>query len=82
MWHWPKWSKKHKSCNNDQNPVWYFIKKSHYDLLILSYLTPIHTPNPMRFLQHLPDPVHDIFAHFVILSKLTLDANIEGILKI
>ena len=37
MWHWPKWSKKHKNCNNDQNPVWYFIKKSHYDLLVLAY---------------------------------------------
>ena len=36
----------------------------------------------MRLLQHLPDPVHDILAHFVILSELTFDTNIEGLLEI
>ena len=41
----------------------------------------LHTPQPMHLLKYLPDPVHDILAHFVILPELTADTDIKSILK-
>jgi hypothetical protein len=36
----------------------------------------------MRLLRHLPHPVNDTLAHFVILAKLAPHAGIEGILQV
>ena len=41
-----------------------------------------HAHHLMRLLQLLSDPVHDAFAHFVILSELIFDTGIKSILEI
>lgn len=42
-----EWSKKHEYSNDDQNHVWYFIKKGQYTLLSLSNLCLIQSLNPV-----------------------------------